>query len=73
MITNDARCISDIKSGVNMGKAAFKNKNKRLFISNLVLRLRKKLVNCYIWSRDMYVWCWNWDTSGSRSEIPGKF
>jgi hypothetical protein len=40
------------------------------FTSKLDLNLRKKLVKCYIWS---FVWCWNLDTSESRSDIPGKF
>jgi hypothetical protein len=39
MITNDARCISEVKSRVNMAKATFKNKKKRLFFSKLVLCL----------------------------------
>ena len=32
-----------------MAKAAF-NKKKALFTSKLDLNLKKKLVNCYIWS-----------------------
>jgi hypothetical protein len=32
-----------------------------------------KLLKCYIWIVGMFVWCWNLDTSESRSEIPGKF
>jgi len=49
MITNDARCMREIKSRIVMVKIAF-NKNKNLFVSHLDLNLRKKLVNCYIWS-----------------------
>jgi hypothetical protein len=47
MITNNARCICEIKSSTAMTKAAFKGK-KVLFTSNLNLNLRKKLVKCYI-------------------------
>jgi hypothetical protein len=36
-----------------MAKAAF-NKKKTLFTSKLDLNLRKKLVNCYIWSIALY-------------------
>jgi hypothetical protein len=36
-----------------MAKAAFKKK-KTLFTSKLDLNLRKKLVNCYIWSIALY-------------------
>jgi hypothetical protein len=48
MITNDARCTREIKSGIVMTKAAFNKKT--LFTSKLDLNLRKKLVKCYTWS-----------------------
>jgi len=54
-----------------MAKAAF-SKKKTLFTSKLDLNLRKKLIKCYIWSMALYG-AETWDTSGSRSEIPGKF
>jgi len=37
-----------------MAKAAF-NKKRTLFTKTLDLELRKKLVNCYIWSTALYV------------------
>jgi hypothetical protein len=40
MITNDARCTREIKSRIDMAKAAF-NKKKNLFTSKLDLNLRK--------------------------------
>jgi hypothetical protein len=40
MITNDARCIREIKSSISMGKASFNKKT--LFTSKLDLNLRKK-------------------------------
>ena len=51
--TNDGRCTSEIKSRIAMAKAAF-NKKRALFTSTLDLELRKKLVNCYIWSIVLY-------------------
>jgi hypothetical protein len=36
-----------------MAKAAF-NKKRALFTSTLVLKLRKKLVKCYIWNVALY-------------------
>jgi len=48
MLTNDGRCMCEIKSGIAMAKAAFSKKT--LFTSTLDLNLRKKLVKCYIWS-----------------------
>jgi hypothetical protein len=53
MITNDASCISEIKSRIGIAKTAFNN-NNNLFVSQLDLNLRKKLVKCYIWSIAWY-------------------
>jgi hypothetical protein len=69
-ITNYAGCICQIKARTAMAKAAI-GKKKILSTSQIDLNLKKKLVKCYIWSTEM--WCWNVDTSKSRSEIPGKF
>ena len=52
MITNDARCIREIKSRIFMEKVAF-NK-KFLFTSKLDSNLRKRLIKCYIWSIALY-------------------
>jgi hypothetical protein len=48
-ITDDARCASESKSRTAIAKATF-NRKKTLFTSKLDLNLRKKPVNCYIWS-----------------------
>jgi hypothetical protein len=53
MITNEATCAREIKSRIGMAKAAF-NKKKTLFTSKLNLRIRMKLVKCYIWSIALY-------------------
>jgi hypothetical protein len=53
MITNDASGTREIKARIAMAKAAF-NRKKTLFISKVVLELRKKLVKCYIWSIASY-------------------
>jgi len=47
VLTNDRRCMCEIKSRIAVGKAAF-NKKKTLFTSTFDLNLRKKLVKCYI-------------------------
>ena len=47
MITNDAKCIHEIKSRIAMAKAAF-NKKKTPFTSKFHLNLRKQLVHYYI-------------------------
>jgi len=53
MLTNDGRCTCEIKSRIAMAKASF-NKTRALSTSTLDLKLRKKLVKCYIWSRALY-------------------
>jgi len=53
ILTNDGRCTCEIKCRIAMAKAAF-NKKRALFTSTLDLKLRKKLVKCYIWSIALY-------------------
>ena len=53
MLTNDGRCNCKIKSRIAMAKATC-NKRRALFTSSLDLKLRKKLVKCYIWSMTLY-------------------
>jgi len=53
VLTNDGRCTCEIKCIIPMAKAAF-NKKRALFTSTLDLKLRKKLVKCYIWSIALY-------------------
>jgi len=48
MLTNVARCTSEIKSKIAVAIAAF-NKQKTLVTSKLDFNLSKKLVKCYIW------------------------
>ena len=53
ILTNDGRCTCEIKSRIVIAKAAF-NKKKTLLTSKLDLKLRKKLVKCYIWRMALY-------------------
>ncbi|PNF30904.1 hypothetical protein B7P43_G05212 [Cryptotermes secundus] len=53
LLTDNGRCTCEIKSRIAMAKAAF-SKKKNLFTRKLDLNLRKKLVNCYIWSMALY-------------------
>jgi hypothetical protein len=50
---NDGRRICEIKCRIAVAQAAF-NKNRALFTSTIDLKLRKKLVKCYIWSIALY-------------------
>jgi hypothetical protein len=71
IITGDARFTREIKSKIAMAKTAF-SKKKTLLTSKLDLLLRKKLVECFIWSVALYGvengTLWKID-----EEIPGKF
>jgi hypothetical protein len=42
-----------LNPGFPLAKAAF-NKKKTIFTSKLGFKLRKKFVQCYIWSTDLY-------------------
>ena len=53
ILTNDGRCTYKIKCRIAIAKAAF-TKKRALFTSTLGLELRKKLVECYIWSIALY-------------------
>jgi len=53
VLTKDGRCTCEIKCRTAMAKAAV-NKKSALFTSTLDLELRKKFVNCYIWSIALY-------------------
>jgi len=53
ILTNDGRCTCEIKCNIAMAKAAF-NKKSTHFTSTLDLELRKKLVNCNVWSIALY-------------------
>ena len=53
ILTKDKICTCEIKCRTTMAKSAF-NKKRALFTSTLDLKLRKKLVKCYIWSITLY-------------------
>jgi hypothetical protein len=60
MISNDARCMHDIKSRIVMAKAAF-NKEKIIFISKLDLKYKEETSKVLHLERS-FVRCWNLDT-----------
>ena len=53
-LTIDRRFTCEIKSRIVMANHAF-NKKRALFTNTLDLKLRKKLVKCYIWNIALYV------------------
>jgi hypothetical protein len=71
IITNHARGPREIRSSIVISKAAF-NKKKALFTSKLDFNLRKKLVNCYIWSMDLYG-AENWILQKVYQKYPERF
>jgi hypothetical protein len=71
MITNDARCIHEIKSRIDIAKATF-TKLKTLFTSKLDLKLKEENIKV-LHLEHSFVLCCNLGTSKSRSEIPKRF
>ena len=68
ILTNDWRCTCEIKSRVAMAKAAF-NKKRAVFTRTLDLKLRNKLVKCYIWSTALHgAETWTWTINQKRLE-----
>jgi hypothetical protein len=53
ILTNNGRCVFEIKCRIAMAKVAF-NKKRVVCTRTLDLELRKKLVKCYIWSIAFY-------------------
>jgi hypothetical protein len=53
ILTNDGRGTCGMKCRIAMAKAAF-NRKWTLFTSTLDLKLRKKLLKCYVWSIAIY-------------------
>ena len=71
ILTNDGRCTCEIKCRIAMAKAAF-NKKRTLFTSTLDLKLRKKLVKCYIWGIALYG-AETWTLRAVDQKILGSF
>jgi hypothetical protein len=72
MLTNGGRCTGEIKCRIALAKAVFNNKKRALFTGTLKLKLRKKIVKCYIRSRALYG-AETWTLRPAKSETPGKF
>ena len=71
VLTNDVRCMYEIKSSITMTKVPF-NKKKTLFSSKIGLKFEEE-TGKMLHLKHGFVWCWNLDASVSRSETPGKF
>ena len=52
-ITNNGECTNDIRTRIALAKAAF-NSRRSLLTGKLHLKLKKKLVKCYVWSVALY-------------------
>jgi len=71
VITNCARCTRDSKYRIATEKVAC-NKKADSFQHQIGLKL-KKATSTMLYLEHSFVWCWNFDTSESISEIHGKF
>jgi hypothetical protein len=70
IVTNDVRCMREIKSRTAIAKAVF-NK-KKSFYQKIGFKFEKE-TGKMLYLEHGFVQCCNLDASGSRSEIPGKF
>ena len=70
-IPNCAICTRESKSKIAMAKVAF-NKKDDSFQHQIGLQL-KKSTSTTLYLEHSFVWCWNFNTSESISEIHGKF
>jgi hypothetical protein len=71
MITNDARCVRGIMSGIAMATVALRNKGGSFHPQ--VGPQFKEETSIVLHLEHVSVWCCNLDISKSRSEIPGSF
>jgi len=69
--TNGAWGTCEIKSTTVTSHAALNN-NKNFFHQQIGFKLKKE-TGTVLHLEHSFVWCWNVDTSISRSGIPGKF
>jgi len=69
--TNGAWSTCEIKSRTVTSHVAFNN-NKHFFHQQIGFKLKEETGKVLHLEHD-FVWCWNLDTSVSRSGIPGKF
>ena len=62
LVTEDARCETEIKARIGMAKANFGKMRDLLTNLSLNPRLRERMVRCYIWSGLLYG-CESWTIS----------
>jgi len=53
ILTRDGECTKEIRARIAQAKVAF-NRKRTLMTGNLDLKLRKKLVKCFVWSVALY-------------------
>ena len=54
LISEDDRCLDDVKTRIGMAKDAFKNKRKELLTRSISVDLRKRLVKTLVWPIVLY-------------------
>ena len=62
LVTEDGKCDAEIKARIGMAKANFGKMRDLLTNLNLNIRLRERMVRCYIWSGMLYG-CESWTIS----------
>jgi hypothetical protein len=63
IVTNDNRCINEVKKRIAIAKLGFQNKKILIMNKNLSLETRKKFIKAYVWSVMTYgseTWTLGW-------------
>ena len=72
LFTSDARCEKEIRKRIGIAKAAFTSMNKVLTSRNISIKVRLRVLKCYVWSTLLYG-CETWTISGVMLKKLGAF
>ena len=54
MVTKDGRCVEEVRKRIGMAKSSFDNMRKILTNMNLSMKLRLRMLKCFVWSVLLY-------------------
>ena len=70
LVTSDCRCDKEIRRRIVLAKKAFTDKKNKLTDKKLNIKLRIRLLKCYVWSTLLYG-CESWTISSIRKTKEG--
>ena len=54
MVTKNGRCVEEVRKRIGMAKSSFANMRKILTNMNLSMKLRLRMLKCFVWSILLY-------------------